>query len=63
MALECYAEAEPLLLRSKSGLEVSAIRQPRLLDESRASLADLYRRLGRLADAAGFDPGGVARNP
>jgi eukaryotic-like serine/threonine-protein kinase len=63
MALERYAEAEPLLLRSNSRLEASPIRQPRLLAESRASLADLYRRLGRVADAARFDNAGVARNP
>jgi eukaryotic-like serine/threonine-protein kinase len=49
MALERYAEAEPMLLRSNSGLEASAIRQPRLLAESRASLADLYALLGPLA--------------
>jgi hypothetical protein len=63
MALERYAEAEPLLLRTHRGLEASAIRQPRLLAESRVSIADLYRRMGRLADAASFDPGGVGRNP
>lgn len=56
MALERYPEAEPLLLRSNRGLEASSIRQPRLLAESRASLAALYRRTGRLAEATGSTP-------
>jgi eukaryotic-like serine/threonine-protein kinase len=59
MALERYAEAETLLLRSSRALEDSPIRQPRLIAESRATRAELdatRRRTDGAARPASEDP-------
>jgi eukaryotic-like serine/threonine-protein kinase len=52
IALERYAEAEALLLRSSRALEDSPIRQPRLVAESHATLAELHAKWRRADGAA-----------